>query len=78
MHAWEGNPKLDESSEYRSEVLAPERSRARAASGRPYPLNWKVLAGLAAGSLLGVPFLAPGTVHAAWAQLLQMLAFLRR
>jgi hypothetical protein len=76
MHAWEGNPRLDESSEYRSQALAPESKRTK--SARPRSINWRVLGVLAAGCLLGVPFVATGTVHAAWAQLSHMFAFLRR
>jgi hypothetical protein len=45
---------------------------------RPHTISWKVVAGLAAGALLGVPFVATGTVHAAYAQLSHMFAFLRR
>jgi hypothetical protein len=76
MHAWEGNPRLDESAEYRSEAFAPERTRTKPV--RPHTISWKVVAGLAAGALLGVPFVATGTVHAAYAQLSHMFAFLRR
>jgi hypothetical protein len=76
MHAWEGNPKLDDSSEYRSEALAPESRRTKA--GESHSFNWRVLAVLAAGFLLGVPFVANGTMHAAWAQFSHMFASLRR
>jgi hypothetical protein len=76
MHAWEGNPRLDESAEYRTEAFTVERSRTKPMA--PHTVNWKVAAGLAAGALLGVPFVATGTVHAAWAQLSHMFAFFRR
>jgi hypothetical protein len=76
MHAWEGNPRLDESSEYRSQALAPESTRTRA--GEPHSVNWRVVAVLAAGFLLGVPFMANGTIHAAWTQLSHRFASLRR
>ncbi|HEX4427070.1 MAG TPA: hypothetical protein VH079_16850 [Terriglobales bacterium] len=76
MHAWEGNPKLDESSEYRSEALAPERTRTKA--GQSHSFNWRVVAVLAGGFLLGVPFLATGTLHAAWAQLSHAFASMHR
>jgi hypothetical protein len=77
MHAWEGNPRLDESSEYRSLELTSEGKRTTK-SVPSRPVSWRVLAVLAAGSLLGVPFLATGTFHAVWAQISHMLTFLRR
>jgi hypothetical protein len=76
MHAWEGNPRLDESAEYRSEAFTPARTRTKPV--RPHTISWKLVAGLAAGALLGMPFVATGTVHAAWAQVSQMFAFIRR
>ena len=76
MHAWEGNPRLDESSEYRSQAMSPEHTRTK--STPPHSVSWKVLAGVTAASLLGVPFVATGTLHAAWAQLSHMFVFLRR
>jgi hypothetical protein len=76
MHAWEGNPRLDESSEYRSLEPTPECTKTK--SERPHSISWRVLAVFAAGSLLGLPFLATGNVHAAWAQISHMFASLRR
>ena len=66
---------MDESSEYRSEAIATERKRT--ASAQSHTLNWQVLAVLGTGFLLGVPFVATGTIHAAWAQLYHMYASLR-
>jgi hypothetical protein len=76
MHAWEGNPRLDESSKYRSQELLPEGERAKPA--RQPDISWRVVAVFAGGSLLGVPFVASGTAHAAWTQLSHMFAFFRR
>jgi hypothetical protein len=76
MHAWEGNPRLDEQSEYRSQALTQERTRSKAA--RPLSFNWRVVAGIGAASLLGMPFMAPAMAHAAWAQFSHMFASLRR
>jgi len=77
MHAWEGNPRLDESSEYRSLELTSEgKMTTKSVTSRP--VSWRVLLVLAVGSLLGVPFLATGTFHAVWAQISHTLPFLRR
>jgi hypothetical protein len=66
---------MDESSEYRSQAMASEGNRPTTV---PQPaVNWRVLAVFVAGSLLGVPFVASGTAHAAWLHLAQTFAFLR-
>jgi hypothetical protein len=76
MHAWEGNPRLDESSEYRSQALAPETKRTKAI---PQPaINWRVLAVFAGVSLLGVPFVASGSAQAVWIRLSHLFSFLYR
>jgi len=74
MHAWEGNPRLDESSEYRSQAMAPEGKRKKSAPR--FAAHWRVVAVFAAGSLLGVPLVASGTAHSAWMHLVQVFATL--
>ena len=75
MHAWEGNPRLEESSEYRSQAMAPEGKRTKSV---PRPVvHWRVVAVFVAGSLFGVPLVASGTAHAAWVHLVQVFVSLK-
>jgi hypothetical protein len=68
---------MDESSEYRSLELTPEGTRPTKLA-RSHSVSWRVLAVFAVGSLLGVPFVAGGAMHATWAQLCHMFAYIPR
>jgi len=66
---------LEESSEYRSQAMAPEGKRTKSV---PRPVvHWRVVAVFVAGSLFGVPLVASGTAHAAWVHLVQVFVSLK-
>lgn len=71
MNPPEHDPRLDPTPDYGS--LGPASDTG---PGKPISpaANWRVLAAVAVGALLGVPFVATGTVRAAWDQIAGLLS----
>lgn len=71
MNPPEHDPRLDPTPDYGSLGPASDTGPGKPISGAA---NWRVLVAVAAGALLGVPFVATGSVGAAWDQIAGLLS----
>jgi HEAT repeat protein len=71
MHAWEGDPQPKSAPAYGT--VGPGSDLCPGQTVGPKTGNWRVYLAVATGLLLALPFVATGTVRAAWAEISQFL-----